>query len=141
MPPNSTPCRPDPATSVHSLHSESGMSLRSAFSLPAMEEEPEPLVLAQQPSGKLCCQLCCRPRDHHVWAHVLRCALKSEKGPVGNTNLIMVLNNMVVAEELGELFILCKHNCQRRLGEEAYLLGGGPLRVTLHHQAQHLEGP
>lgn len=35
------------------------MSLRSTFSLPEEEEEPEPLVFAEQPSVKLCCQLCC----------------------------------------------------------------------------------
>lgn len=34
------------------------MSLRSTFSL-AEEEELEPLVFAEQPSVKLCCQLHC----------------------------------------------------------------------------------
>ncbi|KAG8506388.1 E3 ubiquitin-protein ligase TRAF7 [Galemys pyrenaicus] len=71
MPPISTPRRSDSAISVRSLHSESSMSLRSTFSLPEEEEEPacrvsapcpafqEPLVFAEQPSVKLCCQLCC----------------------------------------------------------------------------------
>ncbi|XP_050762121.1 E3 ubiquitin-protein ligase TRAF7 [Gymnogyps californianus] len=59
MPPISTPRRSDSAISVRSLHSESNMSLRSTFSLHEEEEEPEPLVFAEQPSVKLCCQLCC----------------------------------------------------------------------------------
>ncbi|KAG7266415.1 hypothetical protein CRUP_001980, partial [Coryphaenoides rupestris] len=47
------------AISVRSLHSESNMSLRSTFSLHEEEEDTEPQVFAEQPSVKLCCQLCC----------------------------------------------------------------------------------
>ncbi|XP_010838127.1 PREDICTED: E3 ubiquitin-protein ligase TRAF7 [Bison bison bison] len=82
MPPISTPRRSDSAISVRSLHSESSMSLRSTFSLPEEEEEPEPLVFAEQPSVKLCCQLCCSVFKDPVittCGHTFcrRCALKS----------------------------------------------------------------
>lgn len=82
MPPVSTPRRSDSAVSVRSLHSESSMSLRSTFSLPEEEEEPEPLVFAEQPSVKLCCQLCCGVFKDPVittCGHTFcrRCALKS----------------------------------------------------------------
>ncbi|XP_049989799.1 E3 ubiquitin-protein ligase TRAF7-like [Alexandromys fortis] len=82
MPPINTPRRSDSAISVRSLHSESSMSLRSTFSLPEEEEEPEPLVFAEQPSVKLCCQLCCNVFKDPVittCGHTFcrRCALKS----------------------------------------------------------------
>ncbi|NWT59496.1 TRAF7 ligase, partial [Erythrocercus mccallii] len=88
MPPISTPRRSDSAISVRSLHSESNMSLRSTFSLHEEEEEPEPLVFAEQPSVKLCCQLCCSVFKDPVittCGHTFcrRCALTSEKRPKG----------------------------------------------------------
>lgn len=75
MPPISTPRRSDSAISVRSLHSESNMSLRSTFSLHEEEEDTEPQVFAEQPSVKLCCQLCCSvqgPGHHHLWTHILQ---------------------------------------------------------------------
>ncbi|KAL6084807.1 hypothetical protein STEG23_020345 [Scotinomys teguina] len=116
MPPINTPRRSDSAISVRSLHSESSMSLRSTFSLPEEEEEPEPLVFAEQPSVKLCCQLCCSVFKDPVittCGHTFcrRCALKSEKCPVDNAKLTVVVNNIAVAEQIGELFIHCRHGC------------------------------
>ncbi|XP_020862204.1 E3 ubiquitin-protein ligase TRAF7 isoform X7 [Phascolarctos cinereus] len=117
MPPINTPRRSDSAISVRSLHSESSMSLRSTFSLHEEEEEPEPLVFAEQPSVKLCCQLCCSVFKDPVittCGHTFcrRCALKSEKCPVDNAKLTVVVNNIAVAEQIGELFIHCKHGCR-----------------------------
>ncbi|KAJ7417146.1 E3 ubiquitin-protein ligase TRAF7 [Willisornis vidua] len=131
MPPISTPRRSDSAISVRSLHSESNMSLRSTFSLHEEEEEPredsgeafllpketEPLVFAEQPSVKLCCQLCCSVFKDPVittCGHTFcrRCALTSEKCPVDNAKLTVVVNNIAVAEQIGELFIHCKYGCR-----------------------------
>ncbi|NWR25535.1 TRAF7 ligase, partial [Emberiza fucata] len=117
QPPISTPRRSDSAISVRSLHSESNMSLRSTFSLHEEEEEPEPLVFAEQPSVKLCCQLCCSVFKDPVittCGHTFcrRCALTSEKCPVDNAKLTVVVNNIAVAEQIGELFIHCKYGCR-----------------------------
>ncbi|XP_075421824.1 E3 ubiquitin-protein ligase TRAF7 isoform X1 [Ascaphus truei] len=117
MPPISTPRRSDSAISVRSLHSESNMSLRSTFSLHEEEEEPDPLVFAEQPSVKLCCQLCCSVFKDPVittCGHTFcrRCALNSEKCPVDNAKLTVVVNNIAVAEQIGELFIHCKYGCR-----------------------------
>ncbi|XP_010074993.1 PREDICTED: E3 ubiquitin-protein ligase TRAF7-like, partial [Pterocles gutturalis] len=117
MPPISTPRRSDSAISVRSLHSESNMSLRSTFSLHEEEEEPEPLVFSEQPSVKLCCQLCCSVFKDPVittCGHTFcrRCALTSEKCPVDNAKLTVVVNNIAVAEQIGELLIHCKYGCR-----------------------------
>ncbi|KAJ8246081.1 hypothetical protein GJAV_G00263450 [Gymnothorax javanicus] len=118
MPPISTPRRSDSAISVRSLHSESNMSLRSTFSLHEEEEDTEPQVFAEQPSVKLCCQLCCSVFKDPVittCGHTFcrRCALTSaEKCPVDNAKLTVVVNNIAVAEQIGELFIHCKYGCQ-----------------------------
>ncbi|EMP36914.1 E3 ubiquitin-protein ligase TRAF7 [Chelonia mydas] len=119
MPPISTPRRSDSAISVRSLHSESNMSLRSTFSLHEEEEEPEPLVFAEQPSVKLCCQLCCSVFKDPVittCGHTFcrRCALTSEKCPVDNAKLTVVVNNIAVAEQIGELFIHCKYGASSK---------------------------
>ncbi|KAG8145418.1 hypothetical protein E2320_011955, partial [Naja naja] len=97
--------RSDSAISVRSLHSESNMSLRSTFSLHEEEEEPEPLVFAEQPSVKLCCQLCCSVFKDPVITTCGKC-------PVDNAKLTVVVNNIAVAEQIGELFIHCKYGCR-----------------------------
>ncbi|XP_016297008.1 E3 ubiquitin-protein ligase TRAF7 [Sinocyclocheilus anshuiensis] len=117
MLPISTPRRSDSAISVRSLHSESNMSLRSTFSLHEEEEDTEPQVFAEQPSVKLCCQLCCSVFKDPVittCGHTFcrRCALTSEKCPVDNSKLTVVVNNIAVAEQIGELFIHCKYGCR-----------------------------
>ncbi|MGH0117028.1 UNVERIFIED_CONTAM: hypothetical protein FKN15_024973 [Acipenser sinensis] len=117
MPPIGTPRRSDSAISVRSLHSDSNMSLRSTFSLHEEEEEAEPVVFAEQPSVKLCCQLCCVVFKDPVittCGHTFcrRCALNSEKCPVDNAKLTVVVNNIAVAEQIGELFIHCKCGCR-----------------------------
>ncbi|KAF3846949.1 hypothetical protein F7725_004027, partial [Dissostichus mawsoni] len=102
MPPIGTPRRSDSAISIRSLHSESNMSLRSTFSLHEEEEDMEPLVFAEQPSVKLCCQLCC-----NVFKDP-----SSPPCPVDAAKLTVVVNNIAVAEQIGELFIHCKYGCR-----------------------------
>ncbi|KAF4092285.1 hypothetical protein AMELA_G00019170 [Ameiurus melas] len=114
MPPIGSSRGSDSAISVRSLHSESNMSLRSTFSLHEEEEDTDPQVFAEQPSVKLCCQLCCNVFKDPVittCGHTFcrRCALTSEKCPVDNSKLTVVVNNIAVAEQIGELFIHCKY--------------------------------
>uniref|UniRef100_A0A8K9UG08 E3 ubiquitin-protein ligase TRAF7 n=1 Tax=Oncorhynchus mykiss TaxID=8022 RepID=A0A8K9UG08_ONCMY len=114
MLPISTPRRSDSAISVRSLLSESNMSLRSTFSLHEDDDDTEPLVFAEQPSVKLCCQLCCSVFKDPVittCGHTFcrRCALTSDKCPVDTAKLTVVVNNIAVAEQIGELFIHCKY--------------------------------
>uniref|UniRef100_A0A8D1P440 E3 ubiquitin-protein ligase TRAF7 n=1 Tax=Sus scrofa TaxID=9823 RepID=A0A8D1P440_PIG len=201
MPPISTPRRSDSAISVRSLHSESSMSLRSTFSLPEEDEEPEPLVFAEQPSVKLCCQLCCSvfkdpvittcgvrlpsgPGPHSeapstrslgLWSQAWpghsagpsvvgtgwgqlcshapirplspqhtfcrRCALKSEKCPVDNAKLTVVVNNIAVAEQIGELFIHCRHGCRAAGGGKPTVFEvdprGCPFTIKLSARKDH----
>ncbi|RXN02116.1 E3 ubiquitin-protein ligase TRAF7 [Acipenser ruthenus] len=161
MPPIGTPRRSDSAISVRSLHSDSNMSLRSTFSLHEEEEEAEPVVFAEQPSVKLCCQLCCvvfkdpvittcggifssgkceiiwvawnilPPQEAGLAVAVWHCCQVQsaaglnrnytypkpvfgwlEKCPVDNAKLTVVVNNIAVAEQIGELFIHCKCGCR-----------------------------
>ncbi|XP_044308442.1 E3 ubiquitin-protein ligase TRAF7 isoform X2 [Varanus komodoensis] len=77
----------------------------------------EPLVFAEHPSVKLCCQLCCSVFKDPVittCGHTFcrRCALTSEKCPVDNAKLTVVVNNIAVAEQIGELFVHCKYGCR-----------------------------
>uniref|UniRef100_A0A673A8Q5 E3 ubiquitin-protein ligase TRAF7 n=1 Tax=Sphaeramia orbicularis TaxID=375764 RepID=A0A673A8Q5_9TELE len=77
----------------------------------------EPQVFAEQPSVKLCCQLCCNVFKDPVittCGHTFcrRCALTSDKCPVDAAKLTVVVNNIAVAEQIGELFIHCKYGCR-----------------------------
>uniref|UniRef100_A0A8C5FWX4 TRAF-type domain-containing protein n=1 Tax=Gadus morhua TaxID=8049 RepID=A0A8C5FWX4_GADMO len=122
MPPIGTPRRSDSAISIRSLHSESNMSLRSTFSLHEEEEDTEPQVFAEQPSVKLCCQLCCNVFKDPVittcgHTQKLRRTLGNvpsppDKCPVDTAKLTVVVNNIAVAEQIGELFIHCKYGCR-----------------------------
>ncbi|KAH0631743.1 hypothetical protein JD844_019500 [Phrynosoma platyrhinos] len=98
-PPINTPRLSDSAISVRSLHSESNMSLRSTFSLHEEEEEPVAHVLQE-----MCLNLCSMMKTGVF--------LLAEKCPVDNAKLTVVVNNIAVAEQIGELFIHCKYGCR-----------------------------
>ncbi|XP_061414605.1 E3 ubiquitin-protein ligase TRAF7-like isoform X1 [Lethenteron reissneri] len=111
--------RSDSAISVHSLHSESTLSIRSTFSLhgPEEEEQQEPLVFVDQPSGKLTCQLCGRVyRDPVITTcgHTFcrKCTLTADKCPADLAKLSVVVSNIAVAEQVGELEVRCKYGCR-----------------------------
>uniref|UniRef100_A0A8C4HEG4 E3 ubiquitin-protein ligase TRAF7 n=1 Tax=Dicentrarchus labrax TaxID=13489 RepID=A0A8C4HEG4_DICLA len=144
MPPIGTPRRSDSAISVRSLHSESNMSLRSTFSLHEEEEDTEPQVFAEQPSVKLCCQLCCNVFKDPVittCGHTFcrRCALTSDKCPVDAAKLTVVVNNIAVAEQIGELFIHCKYGCRATASAAAYEVDplGCPFTIKLSARKEH----
>uniref|UniRef100_A0A7N8X219 E3 ubiquitin-protein ligase TRAF7 n=1 Tax=Mastacembelus armatus TaxID=205130 RepID=A0A7N8X219_9TELE len=144
MPPIGTPRRSDSAISVRSLHSESNMSLRSTFSLHEEEEDTEPQVFAEQPSVKLCCQLCCNVFKDPVittCGHTFcrRCALTSDKCPVDAAKLTVVVNNIAVAEQIGELFIHCKYGCRATANSAAYEVDplGCPFTIKLSTRKEH----
>uniref|UniRef100_A0A2I3HI57 E3 ubiquitin-protein ligase TRAF7 n=1 Tax=Nomascus leucogenys TaxID=61853 RepID=A0A2I3HI57_NOMLE len=105
-------------TSTYKQHCRTPSSSSTLAYSPRDEEDSmEPLVFAEQPSVKLCCQLCCSVFKDPVittCGHTFcrRCALKSEKCPVDNVKLTVVVNNIAVAEQIGELFIHCRHGCR-----------------------------
>uniref|UniRef100_A0A8K9WVN7 E3 ubiquitin-protein ligase TRAF7 n=1 Tax=Oncorhynchus mykiss TaxID=8022 RepID=A0A8K9WVN7_ONCMY len=139
MLPISTPRRSDSAISVRSLLSESNMSLRSTFSLHEDDDDTEPLVFAEQPSVKLCCQLCCSVFKDPVittCGHTFcrRCALTSDKCPVDTAKLTVVVNNIAVAEQIGELFIHCKYGWASPNGVDPM---GCPFTIKLTTRKEH----
>lgn len=47
------------------------------------------------------------------WAgHAVSVSSPPEKCPVDNAKLTVVVNNIAVAEQIGELFIHCRHGCR-----------------------------
>uniref|UniRef100_A0A803TB41 TNF receptor associated factor 7 n=1 Tax=Anolis carolinensis TaxID=28377 RepID=A0A803TB41_ANOCA len=105
-------------TSTFQKHRRTPSSSSTLTYSPRDEDDSmEPLVFAEQPSVKLCCQLCCSVFKDPVittCGHTFcrRCALTSEKCPVDNAKLTVVVNNIAVAEQIGELFIHCKYGCR-----------------------------
>uniref|UniRef100_UPI00358E0432 E3 ubiquitin-protein ligase TRAF7 isoform X1 n=1 Tax=Myxine glutinosa TaxID=7769 RepID=UPI00358E0432 len=142
--------RTESAMSVRSLQSESNVSLRSTFSLHEEEDEGEdPLVFAEQPSVKLCCQLCFHIFKEPVittCGHTFcqKCAVTSDKCPVDNAKLTVVVNNIAVAEQIGELFVHCKFGCRVANGvvkSGTYEVDpqGCPFTVKLNTRKEHEE--
>uniref|UniRef100_A0A671XQN7 E3 ubiquitin-protein ligase TRAF7 n=1 Tax=Sparus aurata TaxID=8175 RepID=A0A671XQN7_SPAAU len=126
MPPIGTPRRSD----------SSNMSLRSTFSLHEEEEDTEPQVFAEQPSVKLCCQLCCNVFKDPV---ITTCGVN--KCPVDAAKLTVVVNNIAVAEQIGELFIHCKYGCRATVAGKpgAYEVDplGCPFTIKLSARKEH----
>uniref|UniRef100_A0AAQ5YIC0 E3 ubiquitin-protein ligase TRAF7 n=1 Tax=Amphiprion ocellaris TaxID=80972 RepID=A0AAQ5YIC0_AMPOC len=105
----------------------------------------EPQVFAEQPSVKLCCQLCCNVFKDPVittCGHTFcrRCALTSDKCPVDAAKLTVVVNNIAVAEQIGELFIHCKYGSATVAGKPgAFEVDplGCPFTIKLSTRQEH----
>nr|QJS39801.1 TNF receptor associated factor 7b [Petromyzon marinus] len=116
-------------TSSYMQHRRTPSSGSTVFSAHDDANLLDPLVFAEPPSIKLCCQLCCGIFKDPIittCGHTFcrKCALTSEKCPVDNANLTVVVNNIAVAEQIGELFIHCKFGCHVAAG------GGGGVGVA-----------
>uniref|UniRef100_A0A2K6KEJ8 E3 ubiquitin-protein ligase TRAF7 n=2 Tax=Rhinopithecus TaxID=542827 RepID=A0A2K6KEJ8_RHIBE len=134
-------------TSTYKQHCRTPSSSSTLAYSPRDEEDSmEPLVFAEQPSVKLCCQLCCSVFKDPVittCGHTFcrRCALKSEKCPVDNVKLTVVVNNIAVAEQIGELFIHCRHGCRAAGGGKPPIFEvdprGCPFTIKLSARKDH----
>uniref|UniRef100_A0A8C9U441 TNF receptor-associated factor 7 n=1 Tax=Scleropages formosus TaxID=113540 RepID=A0A8C9U441_SCLFO len=97
------------ATSSYKQHRRTPSTSSTMTYSPRDEDDGmEPQVFAEQPSVKLCCQLCCSVFKDPV---ITTCGV-SQKCPVDNAKLTVVVNNIAVAEQIGELFIHCKYGCR-----------------------------
>eukprot|EP00058_Branchiostoma_floridae_P009903 XP_002595391.1 hypothetical protein BRAFLDRAFT_69221 [Branchiostoma floridae] len=108
----------------------------------------EPLVFTETPSSKLFCLLCERVfKDAvittcgHTFCRWCVNMKTNEKCPVDDSKLSVVVANIAVSEQIGELFIHCKYGCQQadggKMGEWELDPRGCPMTVRVNARKEH----
>ncbi|XP_001640067.2 E3 ubiquitin-protein ligase TRAF7 [Nematostella vectensis] len=126
--------------SARSLHS---------ISTTADEEEEEIILFVDKPSPKLFCPLCRRVfKDPvitscgHTFCQACIMARGVEKCPLDDNKLSIVVANLAVAEQIGELYIHCKYGCRIRANgggvvEHEVDSSGCPMKTKIINRREH----
>lgn len=128
----------------------STISARSHHSISSCAEEDEEAVVlfVDEPSSKLFCTLCHRVFKDPVitsCGHTFcrNCVLSrmSEKCPVDDSKLSIVVVNLAVSEQIGELYIHCKYGCRMQssgsLTDYEVNPAGCPVTIKLSNRLDH----
>ncbi|XP_020916400.1 E3 ubiquitin-protein ligase TRAF7 isoform X2 [Exaiptasia diaphana] len=125
--------------SARSLHS---------ISTTAEDEEDEVVLFVEEPSTKLFCPVCQRVFKEpviascgHTFCRPCIMAKGIEKCPIDENKLSVVVANLAVSEQIGELFIHCKYGCRivaNGLKHEFEVNPTGcPMTTKLNHRREH----
>ncbi|XP_064628306.1 E3 ubiquitin-protein ligase TRAF7-like [Lineus longissimus] len=132
---------------VPSHRTHSSTSLRSDGSFSKIEDE-EIIVFTEAPNKKLFCRLC-----NHVFkdpvitacghTYCRKCVTSRPNGtcPVDNNALNVVVANLAVSEQIGELYIHCCHGCKPKVADSGYEYDerGCPVTMRLNSRNDHEE--
>ncbi|XP_005096532.1 E3 ubiquitin-protein ligase TRAF7 isoform X2 [Aplysia californica] len=130
MVPNSSPKRASSNLSSHSL----------------VGEEEEVLVFVEPPNKKLFCRICDQVfRDPVIVAcghtYCRPCVQNRVDGtcPVDDQKLVVMVANIAVSEQIGELMIHCKYGCSYDEASHTYIVDTTrcPVTVKLHTRKDH----
>ncbi|CAB3989876.1 E3 ubiquitin- ligase TRAF7 isoform X1 [Paramuricea clavata] len=107
----------------------------------------EIVVFADKPSEKLFCMICSDVFHDPVitscgHSFCRSCVLlrKLEHCPVDNSSLVVVVSNLAVLEQIGELLVHCKYGCMPSATEEGKYevnSAGCPVKVKLNSRHEH----
>lgn len=128
----------------------SNVSACSFCSLSSTADTPEKeiiVIFADKPSEKLFCMICCGVFHDPVitsCGHTFcrSCVLqgKMEHCPVDNSSLVVVVSNLAVSEQIGELLIHCKYGCMPSSTEDGKYevnAAGCPTKIKLNLRHEH----
>lgn len=128
----------------------STISARSHHSISSCTDDDEEAVVlfVEEPSSKLYCILCQRVfKDPvitscgHTFCRSCVLSRSSEKCPVDDNKLSIVVVNLAVSEQIGELYIHCKYGCKLSstgsLTDYEVNLSGCPVTVKLSNRHDH----
>ncbi|XP_074660670.1 E3 ubiquitin-protein ligase TRAF7-like [Tubulanus polymorphus] len=136
-----------PVLSVTRDLSESDISAGSSF-VSSPEAEREIIVFLEEPNDKLNCRLCNQVFTDPVitsCGHTFcrRCVDSRPDGscPVDHNKLQVVVTNLAVSEQIGELLIRCKYGCATKTDETGFEVdpGGCPKAIKLASRREHEE--
>ncbi|XP_013417562.1 E3 ubiquitin-protein ligase TRAF7-like [Lingula anatina] len=125
---------------------ESDHSLKSNISNSSLDSQEEVLVFVEPPNKKLCCPICGKVFKEPVitgCGHTFcrRCATGGQDDicPIDQKKLVVIVANIALSEQIGELFIHCKYGCKYQESEMAYEVDptGCPVTVTLNCRREH----
>nr|XP_054763208.1 E3 ubiquitin-protein ligase TRAF7-like isoform X2 [Lytechinus pictus] len=112
-----------------------------------MDSAIEVLVFVEQPNRTLYCLLCrlvfqdpVITQCGHTYCRKCVTSRQIEKCPVDNMKLAVVVNNIAVNEQVGELLIHCKYGCkpsQINLGEYEVDPEGCPFTIRISDRKEH----
>ncbi|XP_041473085.1 E3 ubiquitin-protein ligase TRAF7-like [Lytechinus variegatus] len=112
-----------------------------------MDSAIEVLVFVEQPNRTLYCLLCRMvfqdpviTQCGHTYCRKCVTSRQFEKCPVDNMKLAVVVNNIAVNEQVGELLIHCKYGCkpsQINLGEYEVDPEGCPFTIRISDRKEH----
>lgn len=123
-------------------------SLRSNLSnlSTGFEPEEEILVFTETPNKMLCCPLCGKVFKDPVicsCGHTFckRCveSRTDETCPLDKRQVTVIVANIALSEQIGELYIHCKYGCKQKedgIGHEVDITGC-PVTVTINARRQH----
>lgn len=110
------------------------------------DEEEEILVFVEAPNKKLFCRLCGRVFKDPVivscgHTYCRRCVnyRSDETCPVDGHSLSVVVANIAVSEQIGEMLIHCKYGCKLSEDSQSYVVDPGrcPVTVKIANRREH----
>ncbi|CAL1526297.1 unnamed protein product [Lymnaea stagnalis] len=111
-----------------------------------MEEENEVLVFVDSPNRKLFCRLCERVFKDPVivscgHTYCKACVQSRSDGtcPVDEEKLVVIVANIAVSEQIGELMIHCKYGCYYDEKLKSYVADPTrcPVKIRMSHRKDH----
>ncbi|XP_064610459.1 LOW QUALITY PROTEIN: E3 ubiquitin-protein ligase TRAF7-like [Liolophura sinensis] len=125
-------------------HQRSGSNVSSRSMME--EEDDEILVFVEPPNKQLFCALCNRIfKDPAITAcghtYCRRCIASHSEDfcPVDNKKLTVVVSNIAVSEQIGELYIRCKYGCRLSDDGTNYTVDPStcPMTVKIRNRREH----
>ncbi|XP_076443202.1 E3 ubiquitin-protein ligase TRAF7-like [Babylonia areolata] len=118
-------------------HQKSGSNI-SSNSLFLEEEEQEIQLFVEPPNKKLFCRLCDRVFSNPVivecgHTYCKRCVQNSSNGlcPVDDQKLTVVVANIAVSEQIGEMLIHCRYGCKLDPTTDTYVVDSTRCQATI----------
>ncbi|CAC5419906.1 TRAF7 [Mytilus coruscus] len=129
---------------TRSLSNDSGEF--TAWKFMSAEDKEDICVFVDEPNKKLFCKLCNQVfRDPVIVScghtYCRQCVASHEDGvcPVDNSNMQVVVANIAVSEQIGEMFIHCKYGCQLADDGQSYVVDSAtcPVKLKISHRKEH----
>ncbi|XP_062507470.1 E3 ubiquitin-protein ligase TRAF7-like [Corticium candelabrum] len=122
------------------------VSIGSIKSVKTDEDLDEVIVFVEEPSKKLCCMLC----NHvfkdpvitlcgHTFCRSCAVTRQHDKCPIDDCPLSVVVSNIAISDQIGELQVYCKYGCRpsSSVGEYVRDPNGCPFKIKLNQKRDH----
>eukprot|EP00118_Oscarella_pearsei_P011255 m.74304 g.74304 ORF g.74304 m.74304 type:complete len:687 (+) comp35879_c0_seq8:28-2088(+) len=121
-------------------------SIKSVKSLKGEDEAEDIIVFIDEPSKRLFCTLCNRVfRDPvittcgHSFCRFCATVKQNENCPIDDSPLSVVVTNIAISEQIGELLVYCKFGCKPGMSFGEYVRdpNGCPFKIKINNRKEH----